>query len=325
MITHHSSLESFHEQLSYVSQNYVSHGLKAGQFKNVIIGGLGGSGIGGTITKGFFFADFPVPVEVVNDYSLPAYVDEGSLVVLGSYSGNTEETLSLLGQAEERNCTIIAVCAGGELMKRAGEKGYKVYTIETGYQPRMALGYSLGFLLRIFAELNDQDLGDEFTKAIDSLKNNSRLKEGAGGLLKRFQGSLDRRYTILTDAAFHGVAVRFAQQLNENSKQEAFVNVLPEANHNVIESYYGQLPSNFVILNSNSNERVGARFDFISGLLERENNKVAVLETEGISVTTLFEVIHLLDWYSIMITEPLEVDPMQIANIVSLKEFLLEV
>src|SRR5690606_37296017 len=138
--------------------------------------------------------------------------------------------------------------------------------------------------------------------------------------VKKFQEQLNRRYTILTDAAFYGVAVRFAQQLNENSKQEAFVNTLPEANHNVIESYYGQLPGNFIVLNSNANERVSARFDFVTGLLERENNKVAVIETEGVSLSSLFDIIHLLDWFSISITEPLEVDPMQIANIIALKE-----
>ncbi|MDX5319622.1 MAG: hypothetical protein LPK45_01045, partial [Bacteroidota bacterium] len=156
-------------------------------------------------------------------------------------------------------------------------------------------------------------------------KDKQRLKDTAKNLEAKFASTLNRRYTIITDAAYFGVAWRFAQQLNENSKMEAFVSTLPEANHNVIESYYGQLPTNFIFLNSNSNERVSARFDFVSALLERENNKIAMIETEGLDIPTMFEVTYILDWFTINITEPLKVDPMQIENIISLKDYLSEV
>lgn len=325
MITHHSSLESFYQQLQYVQQNYSSHGLKANDYSNVFVGGLGGSGIGATITKAQFIQRFPVPVEVVNDYYLPGFVNEKSLVILGSYSGNTEETLTMFEEAIARKATIIIVTQGGQLMEKAKEHGLTYYTIEGGFQPRMALGYSLGFMLRIFADLLGEDINESMQVAITTLQDKDRLKGAAQSLEKKFQSSLNRRYTIICDAAFYGVAVRFAQQLNENSKMEAFVSMLPEANHNVIESYYGQLPSNFIVLNSNTNDRVSARFDFVIALLERENNKVAVFETEGVDIPTLFEIIYILDWFTINITEPLKVDPMQIANIISLKEYLSEV
>ncbi|MBI1222738.1 MAG: bifunctional phosphoglucose/phosphomannose isomerase [Bacteroidetes bacterium] len=325
MITHHSSLEVFYEQLEFVQREYRPHGLKAKSFSNVVIGGLGGSGIGGTITKSYFIHEFPIPVEVINDYFLPAYVDSNSLVVLGSYSGNTEETLSMLEDALKRSAKVLIICSGGHLMEKAKELNLIHYAIEQGYQPRMALGYSLGFLLKVFGELIGKDLTEDFNSAIAGLSDNVRLKQAAENLVTKFQSTLNRRYTILTDAAFSGIAWRFAQQLNENSKMEAFVSTLPEANHNVIESYYGQLPSNFIVLNSHSNERVSARFDFITALLERENNKVAVLETQQLDIPTLFEIIYILDWFTINITEPLNVDPMQIANIISLKEFLSEI
>jgi len=325
MITHHSSLESFYEQLEYVQKNYTHHGLKATDFANVFVGGLGGSGIGATITKSVFIKKSPVPIEVVNDYYLPGFVNEKSLVILGSYSGNTEETLSMFEEAIARKATIVIVTQGGQLMEKAKEHGLTYYTIEGGFQPRMALGYSLGFMLRIFAELIGENINESMQVAITTLQDKSRLKDAAAGLEKKFQGTLNRRYTILCDASFYGVAVRAAQQFNENSKMEAFVSMLPEANHNVIESYYGQLPSNFIALNSNSNERVSARFDFVIALLERENNKVAVFETDGLDIPTMFEIIYILDWFTINITEPLNVDPMEIANIISLKDFLSEV
>lgn len=325
MITHHSSLEVFYEQLEYVQREYKAHGLKATDFANVFIGGLGGSGIGGTIAKSYFTHEFPIPIEVVNDYFLPAYVNEKSLVVLGSYSGNTEETLTMFEEAIARKATILIVTAGGTLLEKAKEHSLSYNIIEGGFQPRMALGYSLGFQLKIFGELIGKDLNEEFSATINGLKDKERLKGAAENLQNKFQSTLNRRYTIITDAAFFGVAWRFAQQLNENSKMEAFISTLPEANHNVIESYYGQLPSNFILLNSNSNDRVSARFDFVSALLERENNKIATFETEGLDLPTMFEVIYILDWFTINITEPLHVDPMQIENIISLKEFLSEI
>lgn len=324
MITHHSSLDSFHEQLSFVLNTYTPHGLKANQFSNVFMGGLGGSGIGATITKTLFQDRFPLPVEVVNNYHLPAFVNEKTLVILGSYSGNTEETLSMYQEAKAKGSTILIVCAGGELMEHAKNNGHTYYVIEGGYQPRMALGYSLGFLLKIVAELIDENIDDEIKASIESLKDNQQLKSMAVDIQKKFKNP-GQRYNIITDAQFYGVAMRYAQQLNENSKCEAFVTPLPEGNHNVIESYYGKLPANFVVLNSHSNERVSARFDFVVGLLERENNALAIIETENLSIKTLFDVVHALDWHTIHITEPLNVDPMQIENIISLKSYLSEV
>ncbi|TNE79111.1 MAG: SIS domain-containing protein [Bacteroidetes bacterium] len=325
MITHHSSLETFHQQLDYVLANYTPHGLKASQFSNVFMGGLGGSGIGATIAKGYFANRFPIPVEVVNDYHIPAYVNEKTLVILGSYSGNTEETLSMFDEAIAKGAQIIVVSAGGELVKKASAHNLKSYAIETGYQPRMALGYSLGFLLKIMAELIDEAIDADLNAAKESLQNNDRLKDLAAEIGKKFQKNPGQRYTIITDGPFYGVAMRFAQQLNENSKVEAFVTPLPEGNHNVIESYYGKLPTNFVVLNSSSNERVSARFDFITALLERENNTMAVIETEELTLKVMFDIIYALDWHTINITEPLNVDPMEIENIISLKGYLSEV
>jgi len=324
-ITHHSSLESFHEQLSYVLSNYKNHGLKADQFANLVIGGLGGSGIGGAIAKGWLREEMPIPVEVVNDYALPGYVSDKSLVILGSYSGNTEETLSMYEDAQKRGATILVITAGGQILDHAKANNLTHYIIESGFQPRMALGYSLGFLLLVLAELIGQDIRQDLEGSVESLQDNDKLKGLARELEKKFAKNLGQRYTIICDQAFYGVAVRFQQQLNENSKCEAFVNVLPESNHNVIESYYGQLPSNFIMLNSGNNERVSARFDFVIGLLERENNKVASLRTDGLTLTGMFDIIHALDWFSIYLTEPLERDPMEIDNIISLKEYLSEI
>src|SRR6188508_2598491 len=91
----HIALSKFSSQIEYALQHYSEHGLRVSDYHNIIISGLGGSGIGGKIVRSLFVNECPVSVECVADYHLPAYANEKSLVILGSYSGNTEETLTM--------------------------------------------------------------------------------------------------------------------------------------------------------------------------------------------------------------------------------------
>ncbi len=321
-MTHQESRVSFFKQIQFAHDHYKNHGLNASSFQNIVIAGLGGSGIGGKLTKSFYFNEFPLPVEVVSDYTLPAFANEKTLLILGSYSGNTEETLSVYEQGKAKNCKMIVVSAGGQLTEWAQKDGIQIYSIETGFQPRMALGYSFTYLLKIFAELINKNIDDQLLASIEALSDQSYLKDMSQSLQKKFQGHINKKYVIVSDAALEGVAIRFCQQLNENSKVEAFWHLLPEANNNVIESYYGKLDTNFIFLNSDSHERVSERFDFLRSLLEKENNRVAEISIEEVDIPSIYLLIHQLDWFTIDITEPLNVDPMLIDNIISLKDYL---
>ena len=322
MITHQESLKTFYKQLEYVLANYDRHNLNLADYNNVVIAGLGGSGIGGQLTKSYFINKMNVPVETVSDYTLPAYANHKTLLILCSYSGNTEETLSVFEQGKEKGCKMLIVSAGGKLTELAETNGIKYYKVMDGFQPRMALGYSFGFLLKIFAELVHHDIDGEFAEVIENLQNQEEHQQDAEGILKRFSSTLENKYVIVADAAFAAVGIRACQQLQENSKKEAFCNILPEANHNVIESYYGKLDTNFILLNSNNNERVGDRFEFVNGLLEKDNNKVIHIMVEEPTLKMIFAVIHKLDWLSIRIAEETNQNPMEIENIISLKDFL---
>ena len=105
-------------------------------------------------------------------------------------------------------------------------------------------------------------------------------------------------------------------------RQEGFLNILPEANHNVIESYYGKLATNFVFLYCDLNHRVHARFDFLTSHLELENNKVLNMYISEYSIFTIFDVIYRLDWVSLLLGEEHGFDPMKIDNIMELKSYL---
>jgi glucose/mannose-6-phosphate isomerase len=121
------------------------------------------------------------------------------------------------------------------------------------------------------------------------------------------------------------VAIRFTQQLQENSKLEGFVNVLPEANHNAIESYTDTMDTNFIMLYSTNNERVTARFDFLISHLELSNNKVLPMQIPEYTLTSIFDVIYRLDWVSVHLANELGSDLMNVPIIMNLKGYLNDV
>ena len=326
MITHEDSLKDFSLQLQYVLDNYSSHGLKVEDFNHIVYGGLGGSGIGGLITKSWFFDKSPVPMEVVNDYHLPAYVGEKTLVILNSYSGNTEETLSLYAEAKKHSCTIIAMSSGGQLKELSTADGVQYYPLEPGFQPRQTLGLGLTYLLLVTGEL----LGANYRPDIEAIKNELVMNQerqivSAQRITDFYKSSLNNKFVILADRQMYPLAVRFQEQLNENAKMEAFVHPIPEANHNVLESYIDRLPSNFLLLYTEENVRVGSRFDFLSGHLEMDNNRVLPLAIPKYDLYTIYDVNYRLDWVSVNIANTLDSDLMNVPNIDALKEYLQNV
>ncbi len=315
-------LEKFPYQVEYSLNNYIRHNLTIDNFKNISICGLGGSGIAGRIIKSFFYDISPVPVEVISDYSLPYYVNESSLVIISSYSGNTEETLSLYIQAVEKHAFILAITTGGILQELAEENNVQVYLAEPGYQPRMALGYSLTYLSLIFSELMRQNIQNNLKSLLLNLKNTEYYLTEAGNILSGFTDRLDVKQIIITDPPTYPIGIRFAQQLQENAKTEAFVHEIPEANHNVIETYYGKLNSNFIFIDSGLLDKITYRFQFLKELLENQGNQVTMININGFTMREIYNLIYTLDWLSLMIADRKGKKSDEIKNINKLKNFL---
>lgn len=325
MNAQYEALNKFSSQIEFALNNYSSHGLSATHFNNLIIGGLGGSGIGGRIVRSLFINEFPIPVESLADYSLPAYVNEKTLVILVSYSGNTEETLQLFEEAKSKNCTMLILTSGGKLKELAVENNIHTCTIETGFQPRMALGFSLTYLILIFGELINKDVRTELKKVAESVKDSQPFQEDAEQVFNAIKSKLNKKLIALTDGLLEPVGIRFCQQIQENAKHECFQHTLPEMNHNVIESYYGQMESIYFFIHVNENNRVASRFDFLNNLLEVENNKIVPILLDEFSITLVYQTIYTLDWLSLFIADFRRVDSLNVPNIMSLKEFLSEI
>lgn len=318
----HEALKKFSYQINYAVNNYKPHGLKATDFSNIIIAGLGGSGIGGQIVKAYFLNDMPVPVNCVADYNLPAYANEKTLVIAASYSGNTEETISIFNDAKARGCKILALTTGGKLDELASSSQVHTLKIEGGFQPRMALGFSLTYLVMLMGELIGKEYKEELNNIATTLAETEPYHEEADAMFQEIRSRIKSKFVVLADGPLEPIAIRFAQQIQENSKHECFVHTLPEMNHNVIESYYDTLDSVFFVMNSSQNERVNLRFDFLVGLLEVENHKVLTMQLEQYNLISIYELIHRLDWVSLMVADERRVDSLNVPNIMSLKEYL---
>ena len=322
-INHEFALTNFYNQIQFALDNFKPHGLKASQFQNVVIGGLGGSGIGGRIAKSYFACKGSLPIEVYSDYHLPTYASSKTLVILSSYSGLTEETLAMYAEAKSKGCTIVCISSGGTLSDLVNESKIPLFPVETGYQPRMALGFSLTYNLLILSELFGLDLTNEL-KNIKSIYTNLQLEQArANEMIMQFEPHLENKFVIVADGSTESIGIRFCQQIQENAKVEAFINVLPEANHNVFETYYGKLPSNFIFLNSQTNSRNNGRFAYLKQLLEKQGNVIFEINMEDASLTQLFKTIYMTDWFSIYLSNKKGADNMTVPNISGLKSFLL--
>lgn len=124
------------------------------QLLNIVICGMGGSGIGGKIVSEWIQDEAKLPVFILNDYNLPAYVGKNTLVIGSSYSGNTEETLEAVREAKERGSHIIGITSGGEMESFCKENNYDCIVVPGGNPPRSQVAFSIIQLLNIFVGLN---------------------------------------------------------------------------------------------------------------------------------------------------------------------------
>jgi glucose/mannose-6-phosphate isomerase len=217
----------------------------------VVIAGMGGSSIGGELVAYLVSSELELPLAVCRDYSIPNYfADDKTLVIVCSNSGETTEALSVFKQAVDRKCKVISITTGGALREESKRCGVPVLEIAYKGEPRSAFGYSfivpLGFLMRLGL------IGDKSTEVASAL---AELDSFATPLFEEMPTSKNpakklaqelREHLIVVYGAgiFSGVARRWKNQFNENSKSWAFFEVLPEAQHNSIQGY--ALPLDFV-------------------------------------------------------------------------------
>jgi len=312
-----------------LSQNYAT-------IDKVVVLGMGGSAIGGSLLRNLASRLTKPIIFVTRDYDLPAFVDDRTLVIASSYSGNTEETLSAFSQALKGKCKKLAMTTGGKLKALAEDAKVPVFLIDLVAQPRAALGYSfipliaflqkLGFLKEKTTEVEAMTQGLE--KLLGELKetvptNSNRAKQ----LAIKLQG---RIAVIYGAGVLSAVARRWKTQINENSKAWAFHETFPELNHNAVVGY--QFPSELaskvhvVLLRCPSlHPRTLIRYQVTSELLKQKNISHEIIDSQSKGeLSQMMSLIYLGDWASYYLAILNETDPTPVKAIDYLKKRLSE-
>jgi glucose/mannose-6-phosphate isomerase len=291
--------------------------------KGICFLGMGGSSIAGRYVASLLSSSSPVPMFLVQNYSLPAFVDEDYVTIAVSYSGNTQETLAAHEAALKRGCGTVAVTSGGKLSN--AEAGLKI-SLPGGYPPRGVLPIMLSLLLPT-AEILTGQTPTDFNKVKDELNRMSAQKSAQNS--EELAHRIEDRIPLFVGADhLFPVAYRAKCQINENAKAEAFASPIPESNHNEIEGFTSRGAKTLLpILLRSRYERdvMGVRMDFMDKMLGELGYDYVVCRQQ--SETLLGEVLgmtHYLDTVSVALALRLGADPMSIEKISKLKAFLKE-
>jgi len=271
------------------------------EIHNIVICGLGGSGIGAKIVSNWILDEVKIPVIVSNEYALPGFANENTLVIGSSYSGNTEETTISIQHAHNLGCHIIGICSGGQLASFCAANNYDCVIVPGGNPPRSALAFSVVQLLHIFAELGLTSPTHiaSMNKAASTLTQDlSIIQKRAAELAAFLYGKVGVYYA---ETEYEGVVVRARQQFNENSKYLGWHHTIPEMNHNELVGWSGG-DARFAPVFFSSGDmhpRNQKRFEITLAAVEKKCGKVFVLETKGETfIERSLYFIHIVDWAS---------------------------
>jgi glucose/mannose-6-phosphate isomerase len=303
---------------------------KVDRFKNIVICGMGGSAIGGDFVKTVLFNELTIPIYVNRDYNLPNWTDSKSLVIICSYSGNTEESISCLKQSIDLDINPIIISSGGYILNKAIQNNYSYVQLPPSIQPRAAFGYSASLLLLTLNKLNliKDELKEGLFDSINILKNMSEelsdICDDNRAIM--FSSEIYNKYPIiygtpLTDI----VSLRFRCQLAENTKILSSHFMIPEQNHNEIEGFLNANMENLAIIwiyDIDDHPRNIKRVKLTSSILEEVKDQYRFCESGENLVIRLFKLIYFFDWVSFYGAMHNNINPTPVNTILQLKSLM---
>jgi glucose/mannose-6-phosphate isomerase len=305
--------------------------------QNIVLTGLGGSAIGGDLLRSYLAEELDVPFTVNRYYTLPGFVGKNTLVIVSSYSGNTEETISAHKDAIRRKARVLCIGTGGETVKTAKKFKQSWIQIPPGLSPRAALGYSFFPLLIVLGRLGFIKPKDrEIKETIQLLKNKSALFSNPESpenaplkLAERIKGKLPVIYSPVEH--LDTVNIRWRGQIAENAKQLSSGHVLPEMNHNelvgweVLSELMKQMHVIF-LSDIGTHKRVAIRERITKQIVSQYAGEVTEIASEGKGLLArLFSLIYFGDWVTLYLAILNNVNPEPVAIIDYLKNELSKV
>lgn len=311
--------------------------IKARGMTSIILTGLGGSAIGGDLLRAYLANECAVPIVVNRHYTLPDFVGTKTFVIVSSYSGNTEETISAQKDAAKRKAKVLCISTGGVVTEFALKHKQPCIRIPGGLQPRAALGYSFFPLLVVlaksgFVKSKDRDIRE----TIELLKTKAREygnPDSNGNPALKLASKLRGKLPVIYSSSEHldAVNVRWRGQISENAKQLAYGNVLPEMNHNELVGWnvLKDLMKNTHVIflrDKGDHARVSMREEITRNIVAQYTSGITEVWSEGTSLLArMFSLIQFGDWVSYYLAILNNQDPTPVNVIDFLKDELAKV
>lgn len=305
----------------------------------VILGTGGGSAVTGGLLRSFLFNQLSQPIVICQGYNIPAYIDEHSLVLVMSHSGNTEEILCMYDQAKAKGAHLISITSGGTLLARSRQDGVEslVVPCDIGH-PRRDLGYlfvTAVILLHKLGLIDDKTSELEGVADLFALLREKYRPEipSERNLAKQIAFRLAWRIPVIYGSSdyYDSVAWRWKNQFGENSKQMSFYNVIPNIHHD--EAVGWEAPDeimrnfHFIILRDNELDRVEVkkRKDVTAKMLKQKQAGITEVDAEGVGVLArMFSLIYLGDFVSLYASICRGIDPTPVGIINLFKKEMAE-
>jgi glucose/mannose-6-phosphate isomerase len=295
---------------------------KPSAIAQVLVSGLGGSGIGASIVQEYVNNKLAIPFVVNKDYFIPKWTNPHTLFIACSYSGNTEETLQAVKDARKAKAQIVCVTSGGALAQFARKYQYPLIEIPSGMPPRACLGYSMVqilFVLQAFGLLKTS-FAKEIVGAADVLDRKTRSIQTQAR--KMADGLYGKQIAVYTVSGMEALGIRFCQQLLENSKVLCWQNVVPEMTHNEIVGWRLNRPDIAAVFcqSPDTYERNSRRLAFLKKIVKQYKASTLDITLQGENHwEKVFQFIHLTDWVSVFLADRYGHDTVEVKVIDRLK------
>lgn len=303
---------------------------------NIVVFGMGGSGMGGRVLAAFCSEHFPLPVTVVEGYTAPGYLSPQSLVFSISYSGDTEETIEATHEAISHEAKVVVVTAGGRMAEIAEKASLPLIPTPDGLQPRAAVG---ALAMPALTVLEEMGLAPGFRPECEATIEHLRARREmlvpetplADNPAKRLAQSLARKIPLVYGGGPIGrvAALRFKCQLNENAKTPAFWNSYPELDHNEIVGWgqHGDVTRQLIQLvemrHDFEHPQIRKRFDVTRKIIEECVAGVDEVCAMGDHpLAQLFDLFYVGDFASLYLAAGEGIDPGPVEAIDRLKHSL---
>ena len=280
------------------------------RFNKIVFAGVGGSSIGGKLIIDWLWRECTVPLVLSRGYHLPAIVDDETLVFTVSYSGNTEETLSMLAEALRAGTPTITVTSGGTMGEIAMDNGLPMISLPDGYTPRAAISHQFFSLVTAMHELDL--VGTSWGEIPEALSTLEAIRDEVSMDVPRDENLakkvalrlLDKIPLVYGSSLLEGVAYRLGSQLNENSKVPSGSGSFPEAFHNAIlaSEWHSDVLGNLALLflrDHGDDEGMKRKIEIFKELFTLKVGDIIELEARGLGrLARILSLVYIGDYIS---------------------------